>query len=356
MAIIGMIRLKTGFLFFIFVLLLSQYSFAQLGGSHTYMFLNMTNSARVSALGGNYAPIYDDDINLAYSNPSLISEEMHNQFSLNYLNYFADVNAGFISYGRHFDKVGAFVGTLQFLSYGNFVERDHTGQEIGSFKASEYSLNIGWSKKLSKRFQMGVNLKNIYSQLEKYSSYGLAVDLAVSYIHTENDLYSSFIIKNIGRQITTYNQSDREPIPFEIQWGISKKFEHAPLRLVLLVNDLQKWDLTYSDPNEATQVDPFTGEELSTNTGWEFGDKLMRHAIIGVEFAPGKGNFLIQLSYNYRRRQELKLASRTSLVGFSFGFGIKISKFKLSYSHANYHLAGGTNTFTLTTNFSDFLK
>ncbi|MCK5856187.1 MAG: type IX secretion system protein PorQ [Bacteroidales bacterium] len=329
---------------------------AQLGGSKTYMFLNMANSARVSALGGNYVPIYDNDITLAYSNPSLINEKMHGQFSLNYLNYFEDVNAGFVAYGHEFNKIGTFVATLQFLSYGDFIERDEVGRELGSFRASEYALTIGWAKKLSDHFQIGVNLKNIYSKLEIYKSYGIAADLALSYINEEKHLTSSFIVKNIGRQITTYNGGDREPIPFEIQWGVSKKFEHAPFRLVLLLNDLQKWDLTYTDPNKEPELDPFTGEPVENSSGWHFGDKLMRHAIFGVELAPGKGNFLVQLAYNYRRRQELKIASRTALVGFSFGFGIKISKFKLSYSHANYHLAGGTNTFTITTNFSDFLK
>jgi hypothetical protein len=181
------------------------------------------------------------------------------------------------------------------------------------------------------------------------------VDVAASYINTGQQLYSSLIVKNIGRQITTYTDGDHESLPFEIQWGISKKFEHAPFRLILLVNDLQKWDLTYSDPNKEPEIDPFTGEEINT-TGWDWGDKLMRHAVVGVEFVPGKGNFMVQLAYNYRRRQELKLASRTALVGFSFGFGIRIYKFKISYAHANYHLAGGTNTFTITTNISDFLK
>jgi len=344
------------FLIFIALTAFSISLKAQLGGTKTYMFMNMSNSARVSALGGNYVPISDNDITLAYSNPSLISSKMHNQFSINYLNYFSDVNAGFIAYGRSFKKFGTVVSTLQFIGYGDFVERDEVGRELGSFRAGEYALTLGWSKKLSEHFQMGINLKNIYSHLDIYSSYGIAVDIAMSYINAEKRLTSSFIIKNIGRQITTYTGSSREPIPFEIQWGVSKKFEHAPLRLVLLLNDLQKWDLTYEDPNKETELDPFTGEPVNNNNSWDFGDKLMRHAVIGVEFAPGKGNFLVQLAYNYRRRQELKIASRTAMVGFSFGFGIKISKFKLSYSHANYHLAGGTNTFTITTNFSDFLK
>jgi hypothetical protein len=210
---------------------------AQLGGSHTYIFLNMANSARVSALGGNYVPVYDNDITLAYSNPSLISKEMHNQFSLNYLNYFEDVNAGFVAYGHDFEKVGTFVATLQFLSYGDFVERDEVGRELGSFRAAEYALTIGWSKKLSDHFQMGVNLKNIYSKLDIYKSYGLAADIALSYINQEKYITSSFIVKNIGRQISTYNEDEREPIPFEIQWGISKKFEHAPFRLIRLLRD-----------------------------------------------------------------------------------------------------------------------
>ncbi len=344
-----------GILYLGILLLFAANAMAQLGGSNTYMFLNMTNSARISALGGNFVPVYDDDINLAYSNPSLISKEMNNQVSLNYLNYFDDVNAGFVAYGHHFQKAGSFVATLQFLGYGDFTERDAAGNELGSFRAGEYSLNIGWSKMLSEHFVMGVNLKNIYSHLDKYSSYGIAVDVAASYINTGQQLYSSLIVKNIGRQITTYTDGDHESLPFEIQWGISKKFEHAPFRLILLVNDLQKWDLTYSDPNKEPEIDPFTGEEINT-TGWDWGDKLMRHAVVGVEFVPGKGNFMVQLAYNYRRRQELKLASRTALVGFSFGFGIRIYKFKISYAHANYHLAGGANTFTITTNISDFLK
>ena len=351
-----MIKNKAFALLIAIMLISTVYVKAQLGGGKTFMFLNMANSARVSAFGGNFVPVYDHDITLAYSNPSLISKEMHNQFSINYLNYFEDVNAGFVAYGRDFKKVGTFVATLQFLSYGDFVERNEVGQEIGSFRAAEYALTIGWAKKLSKHFQIGVNLKNIYSKLESYNSYGIAADVGVSYINEDKHLTSSFIVKNIGRQITTYNGNEREPIPFEIQWGIAKKFEHAPFRLVLLLNDLQKWDLTYVDPNKEAELDPFTGEPIEQSKGWDFGDKLMRHAIFGVELAPGKGNFLVQIAYNYRRRQELKIASRTAMVGFSFGFGIKISKFKISYSHANYHLAGGTNTFTITTNFSDFLK
>lgn len=82
----------------------------------------------------------------------------------------------------------------------------------------------------------------------------------------------------------------------------------------------------------------------------------MRHVVVGGEFIPGNGNFSVRLGYNYRRRTEMQIASRKALVGFSWGFGLKISKLKLSYARATYSLAGATNHFTITTNLKDFIN
>ena len=76
-------------------------TFAQKGGESTYSFLGLTNSARVSALGGEVVSLMDDDINLTFHNPALLSPGMHNNLNLNYVNYFAGVNFGYASYGYH---------------------------------------------------------------------------------------------------------------------------------------------------------------------------------------------------------------------------------------------------------------
>jgi len=81
----------------------------------------------------------------------------------------------------------------------------------------------------------------------------------------------------------------------------------------------------------------------------------MRHLIIGAEFALAR-NFYLRMGYNYQRRKELRVASRISTVGFSWGFGMRISKFHFSYARATYHLAGSPNIITITTNLSDFKK
>ena len=67
-------------------------------------------------------------------------------------------------------------------------------------------------------------------------------------------------------------------------------------------------------------------------------------------------NFYLMAGYNYQRRQEMKISSRVAMVGFSYGFGIKISRFHLSYGRATYHLAGASNHFSIATSFSSLYR
>jgi opacity protein-like surface antigen len=77
----------------------------------------------------------------------------------------------------------------------------------------------------------------------------------------------------------------------------------------------------------------------------------MRHLVIGAEILPSE-NFIIRAGYNYQRRQELKYDEKLSAVGFSFGFGVKIKRFRLDYGIAQYHLAGSSNLFSLAVNIN----
>ena len=61
-------------------------SMGQKGGESVYNFLHLTNSARVSALGGDNISINDDDINLVFHNPALLSSGMDQNMNLNYVN------------------------------------------------------------------------------------------------------------------------------------------------------------------------------------------------------------------------------------------------------------------------------
>ena len=328
---------------------------SQIGGNAIYEFLNLPFSARTASLGGNLICVKDDDINLVAQNPSLLNPSMSNKLALSYINYFADVNYGYTAYARTYEKLGNFSAGMQYLNYGKFTEVDETGYVYGNFFASEYCLNLGYSKAIDSLFSFGAQLKTIYSALGSFWSIGNAADIGFTYYNSKRNITIAAVGKNIGMEWRTYNNV-RERLPMEFQLGISKKPLHAPFRISLIATHLEKWDLTYEDPaNPTLTEDPLTHEPIKQSKVKNFGDKLLRHVIIGGELLLTK-NFNIRLGYNYERRQELKVETRPGLVGFSFGFGFKISKFQISYGHASYHLAGGTNHFTVTTNLSDFYK
>jgi hypothetical protein len=332
-------------------------AYPQLGGRNTYEFLDLTNSARVASMGGKVNSVWDDDLNLPFYNPSLLNEGMRNHMVLNYVNYFTDVNYGYVSYASTIDKIGNVAAGIHYINYGKFIGADELGNRTGTFTASEIALNLMLSRTIDSMFHVGVNLKPVYSSLEKYNSFGIAADVGVTYTSRDKLFASALVMRNIGFQIKPYYEQHREKLPFEIEIGVSQKLRHAPFRFSIVAHNLQKLDLTYRKTDDDTyqEIDAVTGEPAGNSKIEEFADKVMRHMIFGVEFSPLKG-FYLRGGYNYQRRSEMKIESKVAMVGFSWGFGIKISKFNLSYGRASYHLAGASNHFSLSTDFSTFYR
>lgn len=339
-------------LLIITTLFLQNSLMAQIGGGNTYEFLNLTSSPRIAAMGGDFLAINDNDILLAPSNPSLINPGLHNHLGVAFVDFFTDINYGTASYSRTFNKVGSFAASMQYINYGEFQAADPTGERTGRFFAGESAFNLGWGRQLDSLFSIGSNLKFIYSSLESYRSLGLAVDVAGSYNSRDRSFTASLIAKNIGRQIKAYEGGNPEPLPFELQFGLSKRLQHLPFRYSILVNHLTTWDLRYDDPS-AQQIDPITGEKIEPSKVEKIADNFMRHIVLGGELLIGK-NLSLRAGYNYKRRQELKVQTKTATVGFSWGFGIRISKFHISYARSTYHLYGSPNYIAITTSFSDF--
>ena len=341
-------------LFTIFIITISIQLNAQIGGTHTYDFLNLINSARVSSLGGDVIAINDNDLNLTFHNPALLNPEMNHDMVLNYVNYFTDINYGYAAYATKIKDNGIFSGGIQYINYGTFIAADEKGIVTGEFKAAEYAINLIYSRSIDSSFRVGVNVKPIISTLEKYTSLGIAADFGVVYSKPQSLFTAALVVKNVGTQLKGYTNT-RESLPFNIQMGISQKLKHSPLRFSVTLDHLERWDLTYDKPeNEASSLDQLSSED-SESTIDKIADQVMRHIILGIEFNP-VNNFYVRAGYNYRRRQEMLIESKTSMVGFSWGFGIKISKFYLNYGRATYHLAGASDHFSISTNLDSFRK
>ena len=340
------------FLFLLAGILLNTQAYSQIGGDNTYDFLNLTSSPRIAAMGGDFLTIQDNDITLAPTNPSLINPGLDSYLGVNFVDFYSDINYGTAAYSKTFEKTGSFVASVQYFNYGEFDGADVSGLQTGTFNASETAVAIGWGRQLDSLFSIGSNLKFIYSGLESYNSYGLAVDVAGSYTSRDRSFVASLIAKNIGRQLKAYEGGEIEPLPFELQIGLSKRLKHLPFRYSVLINHLDKWDLRYEDPS-TQNIDPISGEKIEDSDIEKFADNFMRHIVLGGELMIGK-NLSLRAGYNYKRRQELKITEKTSTVGFSWGIGIRISKFHINYARSTWHLAGSPNYISVTTRLSEF--
>ena len=58
--------------------------------------------------------------------------------------------------------------------------------------------------------------------------------------------------------------------------------------------------------------------------------------------------------FNFQRRFDMNITTFPAMVGFSWGLGFKVSKFRLDYSRSSYHLSGAPNNFSVATNLSTF--
>lgn len=341
----------------IFLLLSSFISNAQIGGTNTYEFLNIPVSARVASLGGSVIAVYDNDPTFALANPSLLNDEMNGMVTFSYLNYFADINHGYVSYVKDFKKAGTFSAGIRYLNYGDFLETDEGGNELGNFTASEYAFILGWGKKIDSSFSVGANLKPIYSSLYIYNSFGIALDFSATYYNKSKGFTASLVAKNIGAQLSPYvDGGEKEPLPFEIQAGISKKLQHIPFRFSVDLIQLQNWNLSYNDSIIATNANQdLTDEEKSERNKTGLINESIKHVVLGGEFIPSN-SFMLRFGFNFKRRSELAHDNKPGMIGFSWGLGFRIKKFHISYGSAKYHLAGPSNHFTITTNLSEYYR
>ena len=341
------IRLPVLFIY----ILCSTDCLAQLGGSNTFAFLDLVSSPRSAALGGNAISTRVDDVSLVWQNPSLLSAGMNKQLQLSFVDYFEGINFGQAAYAQNINRFGMSALTLHYINYGTFNMTDVAANDLGTFKAAEYALGFSWSKSLDSLFFIGATVKGIYSKLESYSSTGVAADLGVTYFSKDKFFSASVTATNFGRQLKYYDESTgREPLPFEIQVGLTKRLPKAPFRFGITWQHLEKFNITYSDPT-IPDVDPLTGE--SNDKSISFLKKSVRHLVLNTELLLSK-SFNIRVGYNFQRRAELANINRRLLVGLSGGFGFRVSKFQLNYARVLYHIKGASNQFSVGVNLSDF--
>ncbi|MFN7044804.1 MAG: type IX secretion system protein PorQ [Flavobacterium sp.] len=330
-------------LLFLFLFLLSATTFSQIGGKSVYQFLNLVQSPRQAALGGKTVTVVDYDVNQAFYNPATINDKMSNRLSANYGSYYGEVSYGTAAYAYTYDRhLQTFHAGISYINYGTFEGRDELGNLTSDFTGSEAALSLGYAYNLPwTDMYVGANAKLISSTLESYNSWGAAVDLGFLYVDYDNDINYGLTVRNLGFQIKPYEDTN-EKLPLAIDAGISQLMENVPIRWHMTFENLQQWNIAFSNPNRAEgSLDGGSEEEKVS-----FFNNALRHVILGAELFPEKG-FNVRFGYNFRRGEELRIVDKRNFSGISVGFGLRFGKVKFDYSYSRYTIAANTSLFGL---------
>jgi len=332
---------------FLICCLFHNLAFSQ-AGKGVYQFLDLPVSSRIAAMGGTNVSLKDNDINFSFCNPSLLTDKTNNFLSLSMANYLSDIQYGSAVFGKNFKNKHYMAFGVQYVDYGTFQEATEENQIIGEFTAKDMALYVMYAYPLTEKISVGGTFKPIYSAYERYSSFGVAIDAGVSYNDPTSFFSAGLVLRNIGSQIKGYYSDEEgqhyEPLPFNIQLGITKKLAYAPLRFTGTFHNLQHWDLSYASS---------TSSSLDETKDIGFFDMALRHFIFNAEFIPSN-NFYLTLGYNFRRAKEMKVEDFKSQAGLSFGGGIKLYKFHVGFGMSTYQVGNSVYQFSLGTSLSEF--
>ena len=337
--------------YFFIVFLFPFGIFAQNGGQDAFSFINVQHSPREDALGGVAIAIFDNDVSLTQTTPSLLNDKMHNELVFTFGDYFADINLLSFSYAYTIAPVGVIGVSLKAINYGTFNRYNTEGYSQGNFTANDQVLTFGIGKKIHQNLSIGFKLNLLNAYYDTFTSFGLSSNISTTYFNQEKQFVSTFLIKNIGRQLTAFS-TFKENLPFEIQCAISKELAHLPFRYHLTYNNIN--DFNIKSPYKLTsQTNVYSGElELKEES---IAKTALRHIVIGGEFNPFRKSFFVRGGFNFQRRFDLTTVNRPAMVGFSWGVGFRVSKYFFDYSRSSYHLSGIINNFSVGTNLSTFV-
>ena len=292
------------------------------GRAHDFEFLNVTVNPRAAALGNSFVAIKNDP-NAIFSNPACIvsvvpkdSTYLGTPVSFGFTPLPAGLSEGYISYGGRIpgdSNIGAFGIAVQYIG-GSFDGRDNQGLSTGNFSSGAFAMTVAYAGTIpEKPLSYGIGVKYITSSLasgaattEKLSSSGIAADLGV-YFELESALMTfGLSALNIGTQLTSYS-GIKESLPFNLQFGISKKLERLPLTM------------------------HFAFRHLSRDREGRGLFYALNDFSIGGEFVLSKP-LRLRFGYENQKRQDFKTPQGVGLGGFSLGVGLNLKKLTFDYA------------------------
>ncbi len=307
----------------ILILSLSNAAFAgkdnKNAGTSAFNFLKIQIGARPMAMGGAFTGVANDEASLYY-NPAGIASIEGSHYIFDYHNNVFDMQSGFLGYIHQLGNKSRLAFQINYLNYGEFLETDANGIEIGTFGGSDFLFAATYATQINPDISVGLTAKFISEKIDEYSSTGLAVDiggkftLVKDYYDNTQRVSAGLMIQNLGAQLSTFSSNgEKMSLPTIFRAGGAAFLKGLPFMIAADVIYPTDNDIYASIGLETTTLKP-----LYLRAGWtSFGS-------------------------NYETN------GSTGLAGLSFGFGIDYKKMQFSYTLVPKSDLGTSHRITLT--------
>ena len=320
--------------------------------------LSITPDARGASMG-DLGAATDPDVNSQFWNPSKYAFAYSRAgVSLSYTPWLRKiVNDIYLANLSAYYKVGgsdnqAVSTSLRYFSLGEVLNNDEGGATLGTLNPFELSFDVGYSRKLSEKFAMGVVLRYIYSDLgysemntgeQTSGASAFSADLSGYYttypIIGRNECQWSigFNISNIGSKVSYNKGNDPAYLPANLKLGTAFTFPLADYNNLTLAFDANKL-LVPAQP----RLEDFGGDSFAWG---EAVDEWKSKSSISGIFDSFKDNFAKRITYSvgaeYAYNQqfflrggyyyESKYAGNRQYFGLGAGFSLNVIKIDASY-------------------------
>lgn len=277
-----------------------------------YNFLRIPVSAHAKALGGENITVIEDDAALIFSNPALAASVSDKTIGLAYSHLSGGINMGSANFTKVFKEKATLAAGAQFINYGKMREVDENNVQTGEFSPTEVAVSATFAYQLARNLVGGITAKAVMAYIGKNNSMGFGVDLGLNYYHPDREWSISAVARNLGGQLKAFEE-DYDPMPFDLQLGVSKTFKGLPVRLSATFVDLTHYNY------------PF-----------------IQHLCLGADVLLSS-QIWIGAGYNFRSNKEMNIVTNdgesSHAAGLTLGAGINLERFKLNLSYAKQHVS-----------------
>jgi len=241
--------------------------------------------------------------------------------------------------------------SLRYFSLGEVMATDGDGALLSTINPFEMSVDLGYSRKLSEKFSMGVVLRYIYSDLgfsdmntgdQQSGASAFSADISGYYTtfpvigRNECQWSLGFNVSNIGSKVSYNKGNDPAYLPANLKLGTAFTFPLADYNNLTLAVDANKI-LVPAKPRLADYEDALAYDDAlqewkdkSSISGIfdSFSDNFAKRITysVGAEYAYNQ-QFFLRGGYYY----ESKYAGNRQYFGLGAGFSMNVLKIDASY-------------------------